>query len=320
MFTCNRTQPSGLHRAQGILQNVLWREKCPLYAAAIVLLLLFTPDRAFAQFAWIVGTFGSCSSPCGLGTQTRSVQCVFTATGTVVADALCTAAKPPTTRDCNLGSCSWIVGSWGTCSVPCGVGTETRSVVCRAADGTLVLDSQCTAAKPPTTRDCNLGNCGWIVGSWSACSSSCGTSTRTRVVQCQAGNGTIVSDSQCTSAKPSTSEACNLPPCTGACCLGSGCTVVAPSTCSAASGRYAGDSSICNVAGDNVAPCCRADFNGIGGLTVQDIFAFLAAWFGGCSQSAPAPCQYGSANFNGDSVITVSDIFAFLSAWFAGCP
>ena len=31
-----------------------------------------------------------------------------------------------------------------------------------------------------------------------------------------------------------------------------------------------------------LAPACRADFNGSGSLTIQDIFDFLAAWFAGC--------------------------------------
>ena len=56
--------------------------------------------------------------------------------------------------------------------------------------------------------------------------------------------------------------------------------------------------------------CCRADFNGQGGLTVQDIFAFLTAWFAGNP----------SADFDGVNGLTVADIFAFLTAWFAGCP
>jgi hypothetical protein len=53
---------------------------------------------------------------------------------------------------------------------------------------------------------------------------------------------------------------------------------------------------------------CRADFNGVGGVTVQDIFDFLAAYFAG------AP----SADFNGSGGITVQDIFDFLAAYFAG--
>ena len=54
---------------------------------------------------------------------------------------------------------------------------------------------------------------------------------------------------------------------------------------------------------------CPADFNGTGGLTVQDIFDFLAAWFSGLP----------SADFNHTNGITVQDIFDFLAAWFTGC-
>ena len=54
---------------------------------------------------------------------------------------------------------------------------------------------------------------------------------------------------------------------------------------------------------------CPADFNGMGGLTVQDIFDFLAAWFSGNP----------SADFNHVNGITVQDIFDFLAAWFTGC-
>ncbi len=54
---------------------------------------------------------------------------------------------------------------------------------------------------------------------------------------------------------------------------------------------------------------CPADFNGTGGLTVQDIFDFLNAWFSGNP----------TADFNHVGGITVQDIFDFLNAWFAGC-
>ena len=52
----------------------------------------------------------------------------------------------------------------------------------------------------------------------------------------------------------------------------------------------------------------RADFNGVNGITVQDIFDFLNAWF----NLDPA------TDFNGSGV-SVQDIFDFLNAWFAGC-
>jgi S-formylglutathione hydrolase FrmB len=55
---------------------------------------------------------------------------------------------------------------------------------------------------------------------------------------------------------------------------------------------------------------CAADFNGAGGVSVQDIFDFLASW----QMRRPA------ADVNGIDDITVQDIFDFLTAWNAGCP
>ena len=54
---------------------------------------------------------------------------------------------------------------------------------------------------------------------------------------------------------------------------------------------------------------CIADFNNSGAATVQDIFDFLAAFFGGDSH----------ADINASGSVTVQDIFDFLAAWFAGC-
>jgi hypothetical protein len=59
----------------------------------------------------------------------------------------------------------------------------------------------------------------------------------------------------------------------------------------------------------SAVPGCQADFNGVNGLSVQDIFDFLNGWFAGLPQT----------DFNGDGVISVQDIFDFLNAWFAGC-
>lgn len=54
---------------------------------------------------------------------------------------------------------------------------------------------------------------------------------------------------------------------------------------------------------------CAGDFNGVGGVTVQDVFDFLAAWFA----SDPR------ADINGGG-IGVQDVFDFLAIWFAPCP
>lgn len=58
-----------------------------------------------------------------------------------------------------------------------------------------------------------------------------------------------------------------------------------------------------------IASACRADFNADGGVTVQDIFDFLSAWFSGSFL----------ADFNGSSDVTVQDIFDYLNEWFSGC-
>lgn len=54
---------------------------------------------------------------------------------------------------------------------------------------------------------------------------------------------------------------------------------------------------------------CIGNFNGQDGVSVQDIFDFMAAWFAGSA----------SADVNGVGGVTVQDIFDFLGAWFAGC-
>lgn len=60
----------------------------------------------------------------------------------------------------------------------------------------------------------------------------------------------------------------------------------------------------------NGPPACRADFNGVGGVTVQDVFDFINAWMAG----------HPAADVDDDRRVTVPDIFGFLSMWFAGCP
>jgi subtilisin-like proprotein convertase family protein len=54
---------------------------------------------------------------------------------------------------------------------------------------------------------------------------------------------------------------------------------------------------------------CKADFDGSGVITVQDIFDFLNAWFAGDPRT----------DVDGVPGISVQDIFTFLNIWFAGC-
>ena len=63
--------------------------------------------------------------------------------------------------------------------------------------------------------------------------------------------------------------------------------------------------------GVSTNPCpCHADVNCSGGLTVQDLFDFLAFYF----------TQDPRGDFNAVGGWSVQDIFDFLAAYFAGCP
>ncbi len=102
----------------------------------------------------------------------------------------------------------------------------------------------------------------------------------------------------------------------GVCCRGATCnTSVAQAACLAsneAGAVFVSGSTVCNAAGNTRTPCCHADYNKVGGLGVNDIFAFLNDWFAG----RPAAVIGG----NGVSgTPTVTNIFDFLNAWFAGC-
>ncbi|MFN7020685.1 MAG: choice-of-anchor R domain-containing protein [Phycisphaerales bacterium] len=80
--------------------------------------------------------------------------------------------------------------------------------------------------------------------------------------------------------------ACSSTPCplwfpTGACCTGAACTTTVSVFCT---GTFLGTGSVCDPAalGGAVNPCCRADVNSSGSLSVQDLFEYLGAYFGAC--------------------------------------
>lgn len=54
---------------------------------------------------------------------------------------------------------------------------------------------------------------------------------------------------------------------------------------------------------------CAAEFDGVVGLSTNDLFAFLNAWFAGSP----------SANVDGVAGLSTNDVFFYLNLWFAGC-
>ncbi len=125
---------------------------------------------------------------------------------------------------------------------------------------------------------------------------------------CDASGACVLTYQTCCTTTWNGGASCSAPnPCpqpTGACCTGTVCTLVVQAACT---GSFKGVGTPCQGA-PNPTTCCAANFNQTGGLTVQDIFDFLNAWFAGSA----------TADFNGGG-LTVSDIFDYLNAWFAGC-
>ncbi len=139
---------------------------------------------------------------------------------------------------------------------------------------------------------------------------SCCVSTTCTLADATTCTGTFVAGGSCT---PS--------PCApaGVCCRGATCTTsittAAACTASLVPGQTAGSSfpssASCNAAVISNAPCCYADYNKVGGITVTDIFNFLTDWFAG------SPYARVGSN-GGPGPLAVQNIFDFLTNWFAG--
>jgi len=122
---------------------------------------------------------------------------------------------------------------------------------------------------------------------------------------CRGYTCTLTDALRCTDGLFTPGGSCAPNPCTGACCLGTTCSLVTTEICT---GTYQGDGTSCGPVG-NPTTCCPANINGQGGVSVQDIFDFLALYFGGGAQG----------DFNNSGTTSVQDIFDFLAAYFAGC-
>jgi hypothetical protein len=96
------------------------------------------------------------------------------------------------------------------------------------------------------------------------------------------------------------------PPPPGACCAQTHCTIA--DDAASCVGQFMGAATACGPS-QNPTTCCPANFNHTSGVSVQDIFDFLAAYFSGAA----------GGDFNGNGLVSVQDIFDFLSAYFAGC-
>ncbi|KAL4227864.1 hypothetical protein ACF0H5_013302 [Mactra antiquata] len=118
--------------------------------------------------AWKVSEYDACSAPCGGGRQSRSVECQqITSIGGIknVPSYRCPDPIPLSERSCNDIYCQaeWRTGSWGECSVTCGMGMETRPVYCvkhvKTDSIVNVSVSECIGPRPAFSRHCHFGDC-----------------------------------------------------------------------------------------------------------------------------------------------------------------
>ena len=157
---------------------------------------------------WELGAWGACNVNCGSGTQTTSVTC-HDFQGILVADNLCDiSTKLSDTRDCPsqpICTYSWGNGDWSDCNVPCGAGTQTRSVFCtRTNDNTSADVLECRRAdpkgEPKASQDCT-GDCyRWVKISESGCSNKCGFGKNTIKNECKSTAGATVPPQKCINA------------------------------------------------------------------------------------------------------------------------
>lgn len=202
--------------------------------------------------------------------------------------------------------------------LPCGASnTYTVRVSPSLVGACCVLGQSCVAVAQTTCA--NLGGGAWY-GPGTVCTPPSGGGDACETVACcNAATGACTTNTaaQCSSLglMPGASfSVCSPNPCpqpAGRCCRGATCaTNVAATACTGANTQFAPAQTNCNLPGNNLAPCCFADFNKQSGITVQDIFDFLAAWFIGD--------PIANLTNNGAGVPTVQSVFDFLTAWFTG--
>ncbi|XP_071109939.1 ADAMTS-like protein 4 isoform X2 [Haliotis cracherodii] len=174
---------------------------------------------------WEPAEWTECSSTCGKGIQTRTVECNRrispTFTMSVSANLCLTVPRPAVSRMCENTPCAeWKIGKWEKCSTECGHGERKRTVTCTSVEGTPAADRQCGHPRPDSTEICDMGSCarGWYHTKWSAqCTTECGTGHYKRKTYCSADDGSYLPETKCSSEKrPRTKKACkDNPPCGG---------------------------------------------------------------------------------------------------------
>ena len=261
---------------------------------------------------------GGCSitvqTGCGTGNSWLGANTACTATGCPTVQACCFSngyCTVLTSSACGTQGGNVLAGRFclpNTCPTAPPVGSCCNNATGACTTG--VTQAACTTGAWTLAGTCVPNTCPQPTGA--CCNSVDGTCTvQTGAAACTGLGATFSYQGNGTSCTP---NICPQPT-NGRCCVGARCAVAAnAAACTALEGGGAGSvftagTSTCNATGNFITPCCYANYNKVGGITVQDIFDFLSGWF------ANSP----NANVEGTGGIpTVQDIFDFLAAWFAG--
>ncbi|XP_073323126.1 ADAMTS-like protein 2 [Pagrus major] len=166
---------------------------------------------------WEVAEWSECPAKCGRKAQvTRDVRC---SDETRLCDVM---TKPPNIKNCTGPPCErhWTVSEWGPCSGSCGQGKMVRHVYCKAPEGRVVPENQCSAEdKPLAIHPCGERDCAphWLSQDWEMCNTTCGRGVKRRTVLCvgiSGGKFQIFDEEACGgSEKPEEENTCFERPC-----------------------------------------------------------------------------------------------------------
>ncbi|KAJ8304410.1 hypothetical protein KUTeg_017993 [Tegillarca granosa] len=167
-------------------------------------------DMGSCAQGWFYSKWSTeCSSSCGKGYYTRKVYC-SAPDGTQLSENKCSASKPRDKKSCqNDQPCA-----------SCGTGIKRRDVICMKKLGKLLFavvnEENCEGKpKPKSEQPCDqLPPCPaeWFMTSWTQCSVSCGTGTKTREIKCL--DSELQPSTSCDQSKrPSRRHTCNTQDC-----------------------------------------------------------------------------------------------------------
>ncbi len=266
------------------------------------------------------GTFGSCFI------ATSPQACQAAGFGNIWLGVGSTCNPNPCLGACCLPNGQCIITSFANCGGTIGgsigywlgAGSTCTPVSCRG--------SCCTANGCIITNPNNCTN-----GSWGGPGTFCTPNPCPGA--CCTWNGTCVITLQANcqgfgSSWRGAGVTCTPNPCRGACCkppifggLGSVCVSTTWIGCLLQNGQWQGYGTTCQTppGSGNFVTCCKANKDMVGGLTINDLFSFLNAWFNNCQGQPGSPCFGMTADFDNNGILNFNDIFAFLNAWFAGC-